>query len=92
MKRPLGFVWTTVVSGFLIALPIVLITMVLIETVGWVEELTDSLVETIGIEEVVGFELALPLSILIVVASCFLAGLYTRERDREERRRGPWVN
>jgi len=75
VKPFLQFVSRTVVRGFLVVLPIVLVLLVLIETVEMAEILTAPLVGLFDLERVWGFELSMVISILLVVLVCFLAGL-----------------
>ena len=80
MRRFLAFIRATVVGGFLVVLPVVLAVLVLIEALEFVRLATDPLVGMLGIEEVVGIEAALLLSILAIVLICFLAGLVLASR------------
>ena len=75
MKRLLGFVRTAVVGGFLLLLPIVLLVLLLQEMLDIVAFLSDPLVTMFGVEEVVGVELALLLSIGALLLVCFSAGV-----------------
>jgi uncharacterized membrane protein len=75
MKGVLEFVRTTVVGGFLVVLPIVLLVLVLMETVDLVGAMTEPIAEALPVDEFGGVEVAMLLAFLIIILLCFVTGL-----------------
>ena len=80
MKRTLEFAKTTIAGGFFVILPIVLIVMVLDETIGLLAALVDPIAQQLPIEELGGIAISRILSLVLILALCFLTGLVMRTR------------
>jgi uncharacterized membrane protein len=80
MKRVLDFFKTTIAGGFFVILPIVLIVLVLGETIELLGALVDPIAQQLPIDSVGGIAVNRVLSILFILALCFLTGLVMRTR------------
>lgn len=80
MKRTLEFFKTTIAGGFFVILPIVLIWLVLDETIELLGALVDPIAQQLPIDNVGGIAVNRILSIVLILALCFVTGLIMRTR------------
>jgi len=78
VKGLIAFVWTTIVGGFAVVLPVVLVVYLVGEAVGALEAITEPVSALLPVEELGGIELATLLAVLITLTGCFVAGLLAR--------------
>jgi uncharacterized membrane protein len=80
MKGTLEFVKTTIAGGFFVILPIVLIVLVLGETIEMLRALVDPIAAQFPVDEFGGVAMNRILSILLILALCFVTGLAMKTR------------
>jgi uncharacterized membrane protein len=80
MKRILDFLKTTIAGGFFVILPIVLIVMVIDETIGLLAALVDPIAQQLPIDNFGGIAVNRILSMVLILALCFVTGLVMRTR------------
>ncbi len=71
----IGFLKNTVTGGLLFLLPIGVIIIVLAKIVPIARQLTDPLAEYIPVESVIGLEIPVLLTTVLILLTCFVAGL-----------------
>jgi uncharacterized membrane protein len=75
MKGIFGFVKTTIMGGFFVVLPVVLVVFFLSEAVDAIVSLVEPLTERFQTQSYGGVGVATPIAILLVLAACFVTGL-----------------
>ena len=80
MKQIPDFMKTTIVGGFFVILPIVLIYLVLDETIGLLAALVDPIAQQLPVDNLGGIEISRILSVGLILALCFMTGLIMKTR------------
>jgi uncharacterized membrane protein len=80
MRRVADFVKTCIVGGLVGILPILLTGLLLGEAIDMLDGISTPLAEKLPIEELGGATAAQIVALILIVASCFLAGLLLRTR------------
>jgi uncharacterized membrane protein len=78
MKELANFFKTTVLGGFFVVLPIVVLLILIDQMVAMLDGLIEPIAELFSVETVGGVEIALVLSVLAILLLCFIAGLVVR--------------
>lgn len=78
MKQSVAFIKTTLMGGFFIVFPIVLIAILLGQVVAALAGVAQPLAERLPLESVGGVEVALLVAVALALLLCFVAGLVVR--------------
>jgi len=80
MKQFLAFLRTTIVGGFLVVLPMILLALLLIETFEIAGAAADLLADPLPVTRIGGVDVSFLLAILLVLVACFSTGLFVGTR------------
>lgn len=80
MRGLVDFIKTTIVGGFFVVLPVVLIVFLLGQAVAALVGVVAPLADELPVRELGGIGVATLLAILVVLALCFITGLLVRTR------------
>ncbi len=75
-----GFVKTCIVGGFLGVLPVLLAVFVLVQAVDLLGAVTEPIVALLPVDEIGGVEMASILALVLILTTCFAAGVLLRTR------------
>ena len=75
MKQVGQFFKTTVVGGFFVVLPVVLVVFLLAEALGLLFELIDPVAQELPVQSLGGIEVAYLIAFFFVIGMCFVTGL-----------------